>query len=536
MTATTKSAAKDAARRALADRVRAYARERDSRVLRFLDDAGLLDGEFRRPWFTPELLEQLAGRQRLYTGLNPGGLDVPVGQLLDAIRAHAWLRPVRSGHLGNWGPIWSGRAPLLAYNRAAVLDLGVARPVIHSVGLTETAALDGGDTLYRPGSIYRDGALTQIELATRADHTHPDAAGADTVGADDSNTRWRELDRRSPRFVPWTWGRVDGAWTPLVAHHVNILRREAPVPVLVDGALIWDHADTVRGWLSQLFEYAVVQAEDGDISWLFGRGVRRDATVGDLSVRFDGAAFMQSGDGGATWEFVGTAEQLADRCLLPYRVIAQPDEAEALVDDAPPVTPLLSNRLARTITAYLGVCEREPTGRPTSSEPFALFVEWGALSQGGYPPIRQGYFGGKGNQQMTRLTVAALAEANDLPALLYLMLPLTPAILMPSTAYPEDAEHLASFFTALREATDGLGDDTKAGTVRAAQALTGWHAADRVSEFYREKFSGRRSVVPFGPPGSADAASLETESVRALTLRQASLAVATLFDAWKPAL
>jgi len=525
VTTSTKSAAKDAARRALADRVRAYARERDSRVLRFLDDAGLLDGEFRRPWFTPELLEQLAGRRRLYTGLNPGGLDVQVGQLLDAIRAHAWLRPVRSGHLGNWGPIWSGRAPLLAYNRAAVLDLGVARPVIHSVGLTETAALDGGDTLYRPGSVYRDGALTQIELATRADQP----------GADGAGTGWRELDRDSARFVPWTWGRVDGAWTPLVAHHISTLRREAPVPVLVDGGLIWDHAQTVRTWLSRLFEYAAAQAEDGDISWLFGRGVRRDATVGDLSVRFAGSAFLQSGDGGATWEPVGTAEQLADRCLLPYRVIAHPEQAEALVDDAPDLTPLLSNRLARTVTAYLGVCEREPNGRPTSSEPFALFVEWGALSQGGYPPIRQGYFGGKGNQQMTRLTVAALAEANDLPALLYLMLPLTPAILMPSTAYPEDADRLAPFFTALREATDGLGDDTRLGAARAAEALAGWREIDQVSGFYREKFSGRRSVVPFGPPGSADAASLETEAVRALTLRQASLAVASLFDAWKPA-
>ena len=50
-----------------------------------------------------------------------------------------------------------------------------------------------------------------------------------------------------------------------------------------------------------------------------------------------------------SWESVGTAEQLADRCLLPYRVIADPEEAEALVDGAPAVTPLLSNRLARTV-------------------------------------------------------------------------------------------------------------------------------------------------------------------------------------------
>jgi len=467
-------------------------------VAGFLEDAGL---------FTPEIVERLATREWHYAGVNPGGSSVQVGRLLDVVRHHDWLQPMRGGRIGNWAPIWSGRSPLLAYNRAATADLRVARPVIHSLTRTETSDLSAGDTVYRPGSVYQSGALQPLVL------TSP------LVG-------WQDLDPRLPRFVPWTWGRTSVGPVNLVHLHAEQTRLHAPVPVLDESDMFWQHHRLVRQWLTRLWDRAADESPGGDITWLFGRGVRRDASISPLRMRRDGSVFVQSADDGVTWEKVGEAELLTDRCLLPYRVVAQADIAEGLVRSAPEVTPLLSTRLAKALLGYLGASSPGAAAdRYSQPLPFAMLVEWGALNLGGFPPVRPGVFAGKGYQQLTRLTVTALAQANDLPALAYVMLPLAPLILMPSTAKPLDVAWLAPFFHRLSMLAPEA-------TVQDAQAaFREWVRADAVSAFYRGKFSGVTSVAPHGP-GEVEAQTIEQIEVRALTLRQAGLAVATLFSAW----
>lgn len=474
-----------------------------SDIVDFLEDAEL---------FSDELFDKVASRQKLYAGINPGGWDIQVGRVLDAIRQHHWLQPVRSGRTGNWGPIWSGRSPLLAYNRAVTVDLAVARPVVHSMGLTETADLTAGDTIYRPGSLYQSGTLQPMVL------TSPLAG-------------WQDLDPSVPRFVPWTWGRTSVGPVNLVQLHGEPLRAQAPVPVLDEGDLLWQHSGLVRQWLTRLFEHAADGSAGGDITWLFARGVHRDATVGPIRIRRDGSIFTLSADDGKTWEKIGAAAQLADRCLLPYRVVAQADDAERLLRSAPEITPLLSNRLSKAIMGYLGASSEDQPDPFSQPYPFALLVEWGALTQGGYPPVRAGQFSGKGNQQLSRLTVTALAEANDLPPLVHVMLPLAPIILMPSTAEPLDVAWLSPFFQRLRTLTEGTGGDTEHALSQAAAAYREWTRGEAVSAFYRGKFSGVRSVAPHGQ-SQVSAQTIEQVEVRALTLRQASLAVATLFSAW----
>ncbi|MFF2146624.1 DUF6025 family protein [Kitasatospora sp. NPDC058190] len=498
----------------MADDTRCYAKDRGSRFISFLDESGLFDATFGRPRFTRELFERVAERKQLFVGINPGGTDLQVGRLLDAIRGHDWLRPVRSGHAGNWAPIWSGRAPLLAYNRAATADLGVGRPVIHALVLTETADLTKGDTIYRPGSLYRDGELHPLDLA----------APADRGG-------WRELSREVPRFVPWTWAELDGGRVNLADLHCSGLRADAPVPVLVEAELIWRNAGTVRGWLVNLLEKYGRSAFRGELTPLFGRGVGRDAAVCAIRVRVDGGRYLLSGDNGATWQPLGGAEELADLCLLPYRVVAEPAVAEQLVRSAPAITPLLSNRLSSLISAYLGVATTLPPDE-LAAEPFALMVEWGALAQGGYPPMRRGYFASRSNQRAMRGIVGVFAAANRLPPLVHVMLPLAPLILLPSTAEPVDADHLAGFFAEVGRRTAGLGDTVPFALERAGSAYQDWGAAGAVSDFYRSKFSGARSVETHGS-GADTAFTIETSQLRELTLRQAGLTAATLFGAWK---
>ena len=77
--------------------------------------------------------------------------------------------------------------------------------------------------------------------------------------------------------------------------------------------------------------------------------------------------------------------------------------------------------------------------------------------------------GRPGERGAARIT-AALAQANDLPPLSFITLPMTPMLLMPSTAAPDDAHAIAVFLEALRART---GLSVERGAMEAARAAYG---------------------------------------------------------------
>ena len=230
------------------------------------------------------------------------GLEVNVGRLLDAIRRHSWLHPLRWGRSGNWSPIWSGREPL-GHHRAVLADLGVARPVVGTVSFTETADLSAGDLVHRPASVYRAGRLEMLPLTT-------------PVGAGD----WLDLRPDVPRFVPWMWGVVDGKPLHLARLHAAPTRTQAPVPIVFEAELLWGNEKRVRSWLTRLWRLL----PERDLGGLFARGVRRDGTATPIRVRHNKPVFELSTDDGRHWSVVGDADDLTRLCLLPYEVVASP--------------------------------------------------------------------------------------------------------------------------------------------------------------------------------------------------------------------
>ncbi|HEX6685581.1 MAG TPA: DUF6025 family protein [Candidatus Limnocylindrales bacterium] len=453
------------------------------------------------------------------------GFDVNVGRLLDAIRRHSWLHPVRSGRIGNWTPIWSGASPW-CHNRAAIADLRVARPVIGTASFTD-------DATHRPGWVYRAGTLQPLPLVVPA-------------GIND----WLDVRRDEPRFVPWTWAVVGGEPVNVAHLHAAPTRTQAPVALVVEAELLWRNVKQVSRWLANLWRHA----PEGDVSWLFGRGVRRDGTATPIRVRRCKREIELSTDDGRHWRVQGDADDLTRLCLLPHRVVAEPAAAsEALVRGAPEVVPLLSDRLTKAILGYLGVC-----GEFEEHNDY-LFVEWAA------PPRSK-----PGQRRAERIT-AALAEVNGLPPLRYVTLPMTPMLLMPSTAAPDDAAAIGLFLEALRARTSGSAADGSQASTPAAErawapaaertwapaAERTWASAaerarasaaeraramERARAAYRETMpkvsAGFRARFGGGPPPAEQpgySRTIELAEVRALTLGQAGLAVATLLDAWKTA-
>lgn len=414
-------------------------------------------------------------------GTVPDNMAANVGRLLDAIRHHSWLHPMRGGRIGNWSALWSGREPL-AHNRTVMADLGVARPVVGTVSFTETLGLGAGDVFHRPASVYRTGSLELLALTT-------------PVGMND----WLDLRPDVPRFVPWMWGVVGGRPVHLAHLHAAPTRTQAPVPLIVEAELLWRNEKRVRPWLTRLWR----SLPEGDLDWLFARGVYLDGSATPIRIRHHKPIFELSTDDGRHWSVMGDADDLTRLCLLPYEVVASPSEAEALVRGAPEVVPLLPERLVKTVLGYLGVCGEPET--PT------IFVEWAA------PPRS------KPGQRSAERVMTALAQANQLPPLPFVTLPMTPMLLMPSTAAPDDAAAIALFLEALRARTSAAGR----GEMEAAQAAYR-ETQPKVSELYRSRFG---APVPPDQPGYARA--IELPEVRALTLAQAGLAVATLLDAWR---
>jgi hypothetical protein len=141
-----------------------------------------------------------------------------------------------------------------------------------------------------------------------------------------------------------------------------------------------------------------------------------------------------------------------------------------------------------------------------------IFVEWAA------PPR-----GRPGDHSASRIRTT-LAQANGLPSLSFITLPMTPMLLMPSTAAPDDARAVALFLEALRART---GPSVRPGAMEAARAAYR-ETRPKVSALYRSRFGG---PVPPEQPGYARA--IDLPEVRALTLAQAGMAVATLLDAWR---
>lgn len=505
---------KAVARGAVVSQTRAYAGAQGSLFLEFLNDAGLFGAGFDRPRFDTTLLTDLKERRTRFVGVNPGGRDIKIGALFAAIRKHAWLTPVRSGHVGDWDAIWSGTTPLLAYNRASTADLGLARPVIHALGLTETADLSAGDTIYLPGS-RRDGpSYRQFELlATKGE------------------SGWHRLDRLAPRFIPWMWVETESGLENLARLQWQRMTDTAPVPMILEAELIWRHVGVVREWLQRYVEAAAASTPHGEITLLFGRATDRYGITRSVRLRYATSRCSMLVDGETEWTDVGPIDELLDLVLLPYEVIASPETGEAALRTRHRVAPLLSNRVTSIITAYLGVATSLAPSE-LGREPFTLMVEWGALSQGGCPPMNRGYFASRSNLRQMRAMARLFAVSNNLPALVHVMLPLAPLMLLPSSAAPDDADQLSQLFTRIAERTANDGDRAPRAFQNARDAVRESKRLTGVSPFYRSRFAGQRGVdVAPGLHGSFHA--IELPELERLTLRQACLAAAALFEEWK---
>jgi len=470
-----------------------------------LESLGLVRDGVDRGRLAASDVAALASGERTLEWVHAGMADVPVGQVIDALRRQDRWLPPRTGHIGNWGDIRRGRSVMIDYNKTICTDLRIGTPLVYA--FTETEADDGtGDWIYLPGSVVERGQRRPLAL----------------VSFDGSDFVARERNGRL--LVPFAFTRDGGALQSLPEYH-----RSASMTASPEEAAFVNVAERVAGQadryvaltegllreaLRQPNRERSVSAVIGRVMTLDGRAVREPLTiVGDA---------FRLGDGEAM-----SAAEVARLSLEPFLAAARPDGLADRLPGLPWRVPLVSN----TYVSYLrGAFEtHHPTAGDSCPGDYVLHPEWGALAMAGYPPKARGHFTEKAHLRDLRFLVdAGLAVDPTARPVAYVVLPASIFTLLATDAHPDDAAALEELF---RACAGVYHVDPGEMAARVTAAAAGWWAASeaRLSPYFRRRWSARRSVANDVtlPDGSS---AVVPDSFRDLTMRQASMLVGSLLE------
>lgn len=454
-------------------------------------------------------VEELASRRRAFEGVHMGMADLPIGTLLDLLRDESWLKPPRTGHLGNWQEIAAGRAGPMDFNHA-ICTQGYGYPLIYSFTQTEAEGSAEGDWVYLPGSRVERGVREVLPLFTW------------------DGTAYVRRSRHRPLFCPFVQTGVDGALVPLTELHWRRMQEIPRLRFVLEAAVVVERAAEVRPMLALLLEEAARSANPRRaFQELIGYAVAPDGTVVRCELRREGRGYRL---GDCDYP---TTDALVEAALVPFRAVTTPRELFAEMGGLPPLLPVLSNLLVGIFSAIFGTHYPDPgEARDRGTRPFNPHLHWGARDMAGYPPRRRGYFATRASARSHRgICTSLVAAFPDVAPLCIVLLPAAVFMLCPTSAHPRDAELLADLFGRVA----GGGGPAPRGShemqARVEDATRAWLAryADELSPYFLNRFRGRGGVLHPGHLPSATEPE-EPEGFRALTLRQACMTVGALVE------
>jgi hypothetical protein len=300
----------------------------------------------------------------------------------------------------------------------------------------------------------------------------------------------------------------DGGRLPLCAFHRRRFARLPGFGARLEAEMLWDDRARLRQRLVALLEWA----RDGGSRRALTAVIGKFVTPSGLPVE---APPSWSGDrltiGGYC---LGTAEQVAEAALLPFRAIAQPGDLEAMLRDAPAAVPVPSG-LAMTLLSALATT----VGGEGDAGP--LHLHWGARDMAGYPPLRGGYLGERSNRDRLRAMARALArDGAEAEPVTMVLLPAAVFMLAANDREVRDPALVDQLLLALREQPADL-----AGAEKAVRAwLAG--AGGAVSPYFLGRFR-RRSPEPPSVP-AAPGRPVLTDRFLATSVADACLLVGAL--------
>lgn len=347
-----------------------------------------------------------------------GQSRVIIGDLLNWLMSRNNLIAPRSGHIGSWSDINSGRSGALDFNKY-VTQLGVGRPLIYSFTQTESKN-ETGDINYRPGTDYdNNGKAKELALLHWNGKCYAD------------------IDRARSYFVPFLKVRTIKGDVSLVHYHLS--KGLSEIEIISEAELIyqnWAYVEKVLlVWLQES-----IKRRSKYLNTIFSHFVTPSGEVYRSSFEVHENKILMN-------ETQYGLDDLLGLAIVPFLAASKPELFFSKIEQYNSSVPILSHIAVSVLSAMLGSHSKNYGPAYLSLEnKYHEHIHWGARAMAGYPPQKNGYFIQDSNRRALLNLVAPLIDCGFLQGISFKLLPASMLLLMAPETYSRDLDMLDVLF------------------------------------------------------------------------------------------
>jgi hypothetical protein len=450
-------------------------------------------------------IQSLVKKSKSFDWIHLGETDLKIGRFLNLIRNEEGLLPPRTGHLGNWEEIVSGRAGMMDFNKAICTNQ-YGYPLLYCFNQTEDENLTQGDWVYLPGSLIENGQRKELDLYTW------------------NGSVYAKRARTKPMFTPFVQTRINGELVSLVEVHKEKLKSYEDFLFKTETSLIIEHQEFVKRILKVLIESAKKQKNSRRaLQDLFSHAVSLDGKMERTIIEFNDNGYQM---GSAHYE---STSKLIEAALLPYHAVENPKEFFGNIQSFPESMPLFSNILSGVLSAILE--SHYPFGSPKANKTDKLInfhFHWGARDMAGFPPIKKGYFAEKSTRKSYRqICNVLIKEFKEISPIYFLLIPSVIFSLCPTNIHEKDKALLSLLFKEVINQRELENDYTD-----IMKLVERWFNKNKgiLSDYFNNRFRSKSGILQKEELNVSSSIPLEPEMFRELTFREACIIVGALHE------
>lgn len=460
-----------------------------------LIDLGLTD-QTRWPMERKEL------ERKPFSWVNMATQDIPMGPALEAIRRSDLVNPPRTGHMGGlWRRIVRGGGGPLVLNQI-IRQEKFGYPLIFDQNQIPTIDDNQGDTLYYPGTVFRDDEEFTLALYTI-----------------DGNP----VDRRQPLYAPLMMVDIEDQHVSLPAFHQEEIKKLMPEAVFLSQR-ITEQEDWVRELLNQMLNQAEKEDDFATKSQLLrlvaDRVILPDGRVLNCPLSHRGGAYYLNGQN-------YSREEIINRLMIPFLYTADPDKYRLYLPDQ-------MLRISKEMLIILmAVLNTDFYSGKQSLFPVNPHLHWGAFQMAGAPPKKDGYFSGSVNGLRILMSVIRAEMESLIPPVYYILMPASIFTLWPSAADQVGQEMMAELIEMVHKESDSYKGKPNKILEAIEKVVTDWYdmRKEGLPDYLRARFSSYDDSRTKAMPPSDQF--IKPEGFDDLTFRQASIMVGSLLEVVK---
>lgn len=472
-------------------------------ILKFFGEYDLSKKKLYQSYF--KKVEDFKSRKLSFDWIHAGKLTITIGELTRFIQNTDIICPPRTGHLGNWQEIFSGRGGALNHNDVVCGEKKLGYPLIVDFNQTENINLSAGDTVYLPGSIIKNNIRNQLPLLTW------------------NNKCFKKRSRESSYFTPFVVTEIENQLVSLANIHRNHCSFYKNVQFI--STIMCTNKKLVKDIACKILEEiqrgncSTVKTDDiiDRKIYLDGRVVRDPLKLINNCYTLDEERFS-------------SVESLIEAAFIPFEIA---NDSMLLFDNIKELRlyfPFFSLSFIHVMYCVLKThltSEGEITGKPFMFNPH---LHWGAYDSAGYPPISKGYFRQK-IVSIRNIYNALMPLFQNIEPALFILLPSAIFNLLPPRTYINDYNYIDELFSSINKNTSNIPSNKPQELMLIIKkTVSNWidKYINKISSDYMHRFSRNRCI--YNPELQTATTVINMPSFDQLTIQKASMILGSLHE------